>query len=153
MSSKSILQFFKPKQQDLLVDSTNVDKRTAVLCNQQLEQLYTSSTESKNKGEISDFIAGRQSRSWTLRYPTFYTKDFEEKKAKYLKEIETLVDKHDIPPQLIINWDHTGIHLVPVSRWIMAEKGSDKVEIIGLDDKRKITGEYFICVQLCENKL
>ena len=25
-------------------------------------------------------------------------KDFEEKKAKYLKEIETLVDKHDIPP-------------------------------------------------------
>ena len=34
-------------------------------------------------------------------------KDFEEKKAKYLKEIETLVDKHDIPPQLIINWDHT----------------------------------------------
>jgi hypothetical protein len=91
-------------------------------------------------------------RSWTLRYPTFYTKDFEEKKAKYLKEIETLVDKHDIPPQLIINWDHTGIHLVPVSRWIMAEKGSDKVEIIGLDDKRKITGEYFICVQILDLK-
>ena len=77
-------------------------------------------------------------------------KDFEEKKAKYLKEIETLVDKHDIPPQLIINWDHTGIHLVPVRRWTMAEKGSDKVEIIGLDDKREITSESFICIQLCE---
>ena len=47
-------------------------------------------------------------------------KDFEEKKTKYLKEIESLVDKYDIPPQLIINWDHTGIHLVPVSRWTMA---------------------------------
>jgi uncharacterized protein Yka (UPF0111/DUF47 family) len=47
-------------------------------------------------------------------------KDFEEKKTKYLKEIESLVDKYDIPPQLIINWDHTGIHLVSVSRWTMA---------------------------------
>ena len=42
------------------------------------------------------------------------------------------------------------MHLVPVSRWTMAEKGSDKVEIIGLDDKREITGESFICIQLCE---
>jgi hypothetical protein len=51
------------------------------------------------------------------------------------------VNKHNIPPELIINWDHTGIHLVPVSKWTMAEKGSDKVEIIGLDDKREITGK------------
>ena len=58
MSSKSILQFFKPKQQDLLVDSINVDRHTADLCNEQLEQVYTSSPESKNEGEISDFIAG-----------------------------------------------------------------------------------------------
>lgn len=40
-------------------------------------------------------------------------KDFGEKKAKYLKDIKTLVDKHNIPPWLIINWDYTGIHLVP----------------------------------------
>lgn len=52
MSSKSILQFFKPKQQDLLVDSTNVDKRTADLRNEQLEQVYTSSPESKKRGDI-----------------------------------------------------------------------------------------------------
>jgi hypothetical protein len=32
-------------------------------------------------------------------------KYFEEKKAKYLKEIETLVDKYDIPPQFIIKWE------------------------------------------------
>jgi len=67
-------------------------------------------------------------------------KDFEELKSKFLKDIKTLVDKHGIPPELIINFDHTGIHLVPVSRWTMAEKGSDKVKIVGLDDKREITG-------------
>ena len=58
-------------------------------------------------------------------------KTFEELKSKFLKDIKTIVDKHDIPPELIIN--HTGIHLVPVSSWTMAEKGSEKVEIVGLD--------------------
>jgi hypothetical protein len=45
-------------------------------------------------------------------------KYFEEKKAKYLKEIETLVDKYDIPPQFIIKWDHTGKS--PVSCYVYA---------------------------------
>ena len=31
-----------------------------------------------------------------------------------------------------------------------SKKGSDKVEIIDLDDKREIRGESFICIQLCE---
>jgi len=57
-----------------------------------------------------------------------------------LKDTKTLVDKHGIPPELIINFEHTGIHLVPVSRWTMVEKGSYKVKIVGLDDKREITG-------------
>ncbi len=40
----------------------------------------------------------------------------------------------DIPEDLIINWDHTGL---PVSNWTMAEEGSKRVEIVGLDDKRQ----------------
>jgi hypothetical protein len=60
MSPKSILQFFKPKQQDLLVDSTNVDKRTADLCNEQLEQVYTFKSRIKKEGEISDFIVTKK---------------------------------------------------------------------------------------------
>ena len=44
--------------------------------------------------------------------------------------------QYKIPPQRIINWDHTGVQLVPVSTWKMAEKGSDKIEILGLDDTR-----------------
>ena len=29
----------------------------------------------------------------------------------------------EIPPQLILNWDQTGIHLVPASSWTMDKRG------------------------------
>uniref|UniRef100_K1QCD6 Uncharacterized protein n=1 Tax=Magallana gigas TaxID=29159 RepID=K1QCD6_MAGGI len=71
------------------------------------------------------------------------SKNLEELKSNFLGKIEELVTKYKIPPQLIINYDHTGVqllHVLPVSRWTMAEKGCDKVNIVGLDDKREITG-------------
>jgi hypothetical protein len=49
------------------------------------------------------------------------------------------VSEFDIPPELIYNWDHTGINYVPVSNWTMEIEGSKKVPIVGLDDKRQIT--------------
>ena len=48
----------------------------------------------------------------------------------------------EIPSDLIINWDHTGIHYVPVSNWTLAEEGSKRVEIAGADDKRQITAVF-----------
>lgn len=73
------------------------------------------------------------------------SKNLEELKSNFLGKIEELVTKYKIPPKLIINFDHTGVqllHVLPVSRWTMAEKlGCDKVNIVGLDDKRKITGK------------
>lgn len=48
---------------------------------------------------------------------------------------------------------HTCIDLVPISRRTMAEKGSGKAEIIGIDDKREITVETFICIQLWEKNI
>lgn len=51
-----------------------------------------------------------------------------------------MVKKHDIPPQLIYNSrDHTGINYVPVSSWTMEVEGTQRVPIIGLDDKRQVT--------------
>jgi hypothetical protein len=49
------------------------------------------------------------------------------------------VSEFDIPPELIYNWDHTGINYVPVSNWTMEIEGSKKAPIVGLDDKRQIT--------------
>lgn len=45
----------------------------------------------------------------------------------------------DIPIELVINWDQTGIYYVPVSNWTMAKEGDKRVEIVGKDDKRQIT--------------
>ena len=46
----------------------------------------------------------------------------------------------EIPCELILNWDHTGLHVVPGSKWTMEIQGSKRVEIAGMDVKRQITG-------------
>ena len=45
----------------------------------------------------------------------------------------------DIPPELVFNWDQTGISIVPGSSWTMEAKGSKRVEIVGISNKRQIT--------------
>jgi len=48
----------------------------------------------------------------------------------------------DIPADLIINWDHTGLKYVPVSNYTMEHKGAKRVEIAGSDDKRQLTALF-----------
>ena len=48
----------------------------------------------------------------------------------------------EIPDDLIINWDQTGIKYVPVSNWTMEVKGGKRVEAAGVDNKRQITVCY-----------
>ena len=43
-------------------------------------------------------------------------------KEQFLLDIKCIVEIEDIPPCLIINWDQTGIHYVPVSPWTMEKK-------------------------------
>ena len=61
--------------------------------------------------------------------------EFHKLKASFLQEIVDIVTMEEIPPQLIFNWDQTGLNLVPVASWTMELKGSKRVEIKGLDDK------------------
>lgn len=65
--------------------------------------------------------------------------DFEGIKLQFLDDIMAFVKMEDIPDQLVLNWDHTAINIVPGSSWTMDQKGAKKIEIIGLDDKRQIT--------------
>ena len=60
-------------------------------------------------------------------------------KQQYLADICSLVFVEEIPADLIINWDQTGVKYVPVSNWTMEVKGSKRVEVAGADDKRQIT--------------
>ena len=39
----------------------------------------------------------------------------------------------------MINWDQTGVNVVPSSQWTQAEKGATRVEIAGAEDKHQIT--------------
>ena len=65
--------------------------------------------------------------------------EFDEIKKLFLLDIKNTTHMDEIPPQLIINWDHTGINYVPVSTWTMETPGTKRVEIIGKDDKRQLT--------------
>ena len=80
---------------------------------------------------------------FTMRKRCFTKKlmvhNFEELQEQFLNDINTVAIMEDIPDELILNWDHTAISIVPVSSWTMSQKGEQRVEVVGLDDKRKIT--------------
>ena len=65
--------------------------------------------------------------------------DFEGVKQQFLIDIRAVVTLEEIPKDLILNWDHTGLNIVPTSSWTMEEKGRKHVEIVALNDKRQIT--------------
>ena len=46
---------------------------------------------------------------------------------------------NDIPKDLIFNWDHTAIQLVPTGDWTMNEAKAKKEVIANSNDKRQIT--------------
>jgi len=58
---------------------------------------------------------------------------FDELKEQYLLDIKAVVEMMKVPSELVFNWDHTGINIVPGSQW--TTKGSKRVELAGLDDK------------------
>lgn len=58
---------------------------------------------------------------------------------------------NDIPDQLIINWDQTGLRVVPTGQWTIHHAGDKVIAIANVDDKSQITavlaatlvGEHF----------
>ena len=59
--------------------------------------------------------------------------------TQFLFDVQVI---EEVPEDLIVNWDQTGIHYVPVSNWTMQQEGSKRVEIAGLDDKRQIMAVF-----------
>ena len=56
---------------------------------------------------------------------------------QFIFDIKSIVEIEEIPRDLVINWDQTAIHYIPVSKWTMASEGSKRVELLGSDDKGK----------------
>ena len=66
---------------------------------------------------------------------------FETIKVSFLDDVYATVVMEDISHERIINWDHTGLHYVPVSSCTMAKKGSTHVPVAGID---KATYSYTV---------
>ena len=80
-------------------------------------------------------------RKATTKFSTS-TKDFNGVRETYLNDIAAIVVMDEVPLPLIINWDQTGINFVPYAEWTMDVKGSRRVELAGLKDKRQMTAVF-----------
>ena len=67
---------------------------------------------------------------------------FDELKDQFLLDTKSIVEMEGIPNDLIINWDLTGLHYVPVSSWTVVKEGLKRVEIAGIEDKRQLTAVF-----------
>ena len=54
----------------------------------------------------------------------------------------TVVTMEEVPPELVLNWDQTGIKLVPASSWTMERQGAQRVKMKGTNDKRQVTAVF-----------
>ena len=68
--------------------------------------------------------------------------NFSALKKSFLDNVVTTVLMEEIPGELIMNWDQTGINLVPASSYTMEQCGSKCVEMGGAGDKRQITAVF-----------
>ena len=78
-------------------------------------------------------------RKVTTTKNKFSVANFAELKEEFLDDVVSTVEMEGIPPELVLNWDQTGIKIVPASSWTMDKQGSKRVEITGSGDKRLIT--------------
>ena len=69
---------------------------------------------------------------------------FDELKELFLLDFNNVIEMDDVPEELVINWDQTGINYVPISSWTMEKEGVKRVEVTGKDDKRQLTA-LFAC--------
>ena len=61
-----------------------------------------------------------------------------------------VVQREDIPKDLVLNWDHMGVNIVPGSSWTMDLKGQQWVKIAAMNE-RQMT--LVVCGSLSGNLL
>uniref|UniRef100_A0A914W0M0 DDE-1 domain-containing protein n=1 Tax=Plectus sambesii TaxID=2011161 RepID=A0A914W0M0_9BILA len=65
-------------------------------------------------------------------------RNFDELRQNFFIKIGSLVKAHEIPDQLIIIFDQTGISIIPTSSYTMEKEGAKQLPVIGKDEKRQI---------------
>ena len=62
--------------------------------------------------------------------------NFLQQKRQFLADLVAIVEMEEIPGELILNWDQTGIKMVPSNGYTMEQEGEKQVEITGMSNKR-----------------
>ena len=83
----------------------------------------------------------RAKTSSTVEIPEGARKEIE---YQYLYQIVNVIEKWDIHPDLVVNFDQTPSKLVPVGRSTLAKRNSTNVTIAGSSDKRTITATFSV---------
>ena len=131
-------------------NATAVDTTIVIGCAQGLVKDYDSNLLEANGGPIAltkswaKYLLSRMGfvkRRASTKGKKLAT-DFHELKAQFLFDIKAMIEMEEIPQDLVINWDQTGIHYVPVSSYTMEKEGAKRVELVGIDDKRQITAVF-----------
>lgn len=77
-------------------------------------------------------------RRATTSKSKFTPENFAQLKADFLDDLSSIVELEDIPPELVLSWDQTGIKLVPVSNHTMDRQDLKRIKVAGIKDKRLI---------------
>ena len=51
---------------------------------------------------------------------------FDKLKKKFLEDVKVTVQLEEIPLELVINWDQTGIKIIPIGLYIMEKEGANR---------------------------
>ena len=57
----------------------------------------------------------------------------------FLADVAAEVVMRDILSDLVVNWDQTGLSIIPTGNWTMHEAGAKVISIAHVDDKRQVT--------------
>ena len=66
-------------------------------------------------------------------------KDFDTIRSGFLERFSKVVAGDQVPAELIVNIDQTGLKMVPVSEWTLEKEGAAQVPVAAIEDKRQIT--------------
>ena len=135
---------------DFSEGATVVNTAIAIGCAQGLIKHYDSNLLECNGGPIvltkswAKFLIQRMGfvKRWASSTGKVSAENFKFLKEQFLFDVKTITEMEDIPADLVLNWDQTGIHYVPLSSYAMEKEGSKRVEIARIEDKRQITAVF-----------
>ena len=135
---------------DLREGATVVNTAIAIGCAQGLVQHYDSNLLECNGGPIlltKSWVKSLLQRMGFVKRRAcskgkVSVENFQVRKEQFLFDVKVIIEMEDISTDLVINWDQTGIHYVPVSNYTMEKEGSKRIELVGIEDKRQITAVF-----------